>query len=96
MVNPLVFTFCLWFSKEFFGSRSIVYDKLVTHAAQQIDYNMLDVDIIEKRYPAMNIKEAVWNQDRLKLEFTHVLGKCENVRVLQFVEIVILYREFWD
>ena len=39
MVNPLVFTFCLWLSKKCFGgSQGIVYDKLVSYAAQQIDF----------------------------------------------------------
>ena len=46
MVDPLVLKFCLWFlTREFFFSPRIVYDKLVTYAAQRIDFHVIDTDI---------------------------------------------------
>ena len=82
LVNPLVFTFCLWLlTKEFFGSQRVVYDQLVTYTAKQIDFYMLDTNVIEKMYPTMNIREAVANKNNMKLEFfRNVFEKCENVR----------------
>ena len=86
MVNPLVLRFCLWLlttTTEFFSSQRIVYDKLVTYAAQRIDFYMLNTDIVSEIYPAMNIIEAVYDKDTLKLEFfKQVFEKCEQVRVI--------------
>ena len=84
MVNPLVLTFCLWLlTKDFFASRRVVCDKLVTYVAQRIDYYMLDSDSIGKMYPAINIDEAAANKNSLKLEFfRRVFKRCEHRRVL--------------
>ena len=60
MADPLVLKFCLWLlTREFFSSPRIVYDKLVTYAAQRIDFYMIDTDNIEKIYPAINIEQTV-------------------------------------
>ena len=84
MVNPLVMQFCLWLQREFFGSWGIVYDKLVTYAAQRIDTHMLDTDTVDQIFPAMGIRKAVRDKDSLKLEFLkQVFEKCEQVRVFQ-------------
>ena len=84
MMNPLVLKFCLWLRAEFFDSQTIVYDKLAVDATQRIDILMLDIDIIDKLYPAMGIRKALLDGDRLKLEFfKQVFEKCEHVRVLQ-------------
>ena len=64
MVNPLVFTFCLWLlTKEFFCSSRFVYDKLVTYAAHQVDFYMLDTKVIKEMYPAIDIREAVGDKN---------------------------------
>ena len=110
MVNPLVFTFCLWLlTREFFGSQSVVYDKLVTYAAQQIDFYTMDINDIRHMYPAINMEEAALKKDNLKLEFfKQVLQKCEQVRVLlvscdghefpnfKNMPLVTKSRVFWD
>ena len=84
MVNPLVLRFCLWLRAAFFGSERIVYDKLVAIAAQRIDIHVLDIDIIDQIYPAMGIRKALRDEDKLKLEFSkQVFEKCEQVRVFQ-------------
>ena len=89
MVNPLVFTFCLWLlkgskcSQGFFGSPEVVYDKLVDYAAQRIDFYMLDILKIRLIYPILDIAEAIANKDSLKPDFfRHVFKACEHVRVL--------------
>ena len=86
MVNPLVLRFFLWVlttTTEFFSSQRIIYDQLVTYAAQRIDYRMLRTDIVEEIYPAMDIIEAMSDQDTLKLKFfKQVFEKCEQVRVM--------------
>ena len=85
MVNPLVLQFCLLLltTTEFFSSQRIVYDQLVTYAAQRIDFYMLNTDTVEKMYPAMNIREAVSDEDSLKLEFfKQVFEKCKHVHFL--------------
>ena len=85
MVNPLVLQFCLCLltTTEFFGSRKIVYDKLVAYATQRIDYRMLNTYVVWPIYPAMNIREAVLNKDSLKQEFfKQVFEKCEQVHIL--------------
>ena len=89
MMNPLIFTFCLWLSKECFGDyQGIVYDKLVTYAAQQIDFYMLDIGSVRAMYPAMYIKEAVLNKDSLKLEFfERVFEKCKHIRQIHVKEM---------
>ena len=88
MVNPLVFAFCLWLlTRDFFGRRMIVYDKLVTYAAQQIDVYMLDTDDIKRMYSAMHINKA----NSLKLEFIkRVFEKCEHVRHLRVDRVGLL------
>ena len=84
MVNPLVLRFCLWLRTEFFSSQRIVYDKLATCAAQQMDIHVLDIDIVDEIFPAMGIRKAVHDKDSLKLEFfKQVFDKCEQVRVFQ-------------
>ena len=66
-----------------FGSQRIVYDKLVTYAAQRIDFYMLNIDIVGQMYPAMNIREVVLDEDSLKLEFfKQVFKKCKHVHFL--------------
>ena len=84
MVNPLVLRFCLWLRTEFFGSQRIVYDKLVVTVAQQIDTHVLNIHVLDEIFPAMDIREALRDEDNLKLEFfKQVFEKCEQVRVLQ-------------
>ena len=84
MMNPLVLRFCLWLRTKFFGSQRIVYDRLVACAAQQIDFHVLDIDIVDEIFPAMGIRKALQDEDSIKLEFLKkVFGKCEHVRVLQ-------------
>ena len=85
LVNPLVFTFCLWLSKKCFGgSQGIVYDKLVSYAAQQIDVHVMNMQIIAEMYPAINIKKALENRNSLKLGFfKDVFKKCKQVRDLR-------------
>ena len=85
MMNPLVLQFCLWLlTTKYFGSRRIVYEKLVACAAQRIDMLVFDIDLVDEIYPAMGIRKALHDGDRLKLEFSkHVFEKCEQVRVFQ-------------
>ena len=86
MVNPLVLRFCLWLltTTEFFGSRKVIHDKLVAYAAQRIDTHMLDTDTVDQVFLAIGIREALHNEDSLKLEFfKQVFDKCEQVRVFQ-------------
>ena len=85
MVNPLVLKFCLWLlTTELFSYQRIIYDKLVAYAAQRIDIPMFDIDIVDKVYPAMGIREALRDGNSLKLEFfKHIFQKLEHVRVFQ-------------
>ena len=48
---------------------------------KRIDIHVLDIDIVDQVFLAMGIREALHNEDSLKLEFfKQVFDKCEQVR----------------
>ena len=63
LINRSFLQFCLWFLRDdcwdsYFAipNRKGVYDSLVLYTAKKLDLVQLDLDVMEKLFPVMNIK----------------------------------------
>ena len=84
MMNPLVWSFCLWFlsSPVFeFPHRDECYDKLTSYVAKQINQTVLNTEEIRIKYPAIDLLTLEAQSDMNF--FREVLKKCANITTLQ-------------
>ena len=84
MVNPLVLIFCLWLlTTNLLNFQRNIYQQLVLFATKRIDFHLLDIEVVEQMYPAMNISDPLLHKDSLKLKFFwDTFEACKCVRFL--------------
>ena len=88
-MNPLFLRFCLWFLSSpglDFPCRHSCYDTLTSFVAEGIDAIVLKPEIIESKFPAIDMVSSDDHSDHLKMDFFRdILNKCTKIRIVQLI-----------